>query len=217
MFKDLDYNLKAQVNNIPYELSNKIEVVGTIVFIGLDVFKSGGGVYTFMIRSDSTVIAAKLYYKKPTRIIPFMENPFNKGDVVKVVGKLKDNKYKGDDLEIIDKGKDIIIDPFGITYDEAYLDKLSQIAVPEITFEQMIDDNMMGITSQTVKMYSKQELASLYRGIKLEVALNREIFKSFYRLNHMFNPGAILPKKAHFNTNNKRYDELFAIYYGTMI
>lgn len=217
MFKDLDYNLKAQANNIPYELSNKIEIVGTIVFIGLDVFKSGGGVYTFMIRSDSTVIAAKLYYKKPTRIVAFMDNPFNKGDVVRVVGKLKDNKFKGDDLEIIDKGKDIIIDPFGIAYHEAYLDKLSQIAVPEISFEQMIDDNMMGITSQTVKMYSKEELASFYRGIKLEVSLNREVFKSYYRLKHMFNPGGITPKKSDYNINNARYDELFAIYYGTMV
>lgn len=217
MFKDLDYNLKAQVNNLPYELSNKVVIVGTIVFIGFDEFASGGGVYTFMIRSDSTVIAAKLYYKKPIRVSPFMDNPFNKGDVVRISGKLKDNKFKGDDLEIVDKGKEIVIDPFGVRYDEAYLDKLSKIAVPEISFEQMIDDNMVGITSETVIHYSKDELASLYRGIKLEVALNREIFKSFYRLNHMFNPGAISPKKSNYNINNKRYNELFAIYYATMI
>lgn len=217
MFKDLDYKLKAQVNNLEYKLGNKVEVTGTIVFIGHDEFASGGGVYTFMIRSDSTLIPAKVYYKKSLKDSDNMANPFNKGDIVKVTGRLRDNKYKDDDLEVVDKGKVLLVDPYGITYDDTYLDKLSKISIPEISFEQMINDNMVGITSETVIHYSKIELAALYRGIRLEVALNREIFKIYYKLNHRFNPGGVVFKSYKCNVDFDRYNELFGIYYNTML
>lgn len=126
-------NIDVRNNN--YVLSNKVDIVGKVIFISHDSFENGGGVFTYAIKTNGCRIHAKLFYRPFADIFKGIipPQPFHKGDILSITGFLKENRYTDPETHnIVSKGCYIVIKDKGITYADEYISEYIRVNYPEI-------------------------------------------------------------------------------------